>query len=149
MRGLSRVLLAGAVVVVAAGCSASDGGSGAAPSDDTALDLTGSWQLVSASTASGEIPLVADAPVTLEVAADGTVSGRSACNRYSGTATIEGASLAFGPLAATRMACEGTVMTVESMYQQALATVDSGARTARDSLVLTGPDVELVFISAG
>ncbi len=110
--------------------------------------MVGSWQLASGSTASGEMPLVPDAPVTLEVAADGAVSGRSACNQYSGTATVDGASLTFGPLATTLMACEDAVMVVESAYQQALAQVDAGARTA-DGLVLTGPDVELVFAPVG
>ncbi len=146
MRAIRTLLAAGAVVALAAACSggsSSDGASDAA-SDVAALDLTGSWQLASGTTADGEIALVEAAPVTLDVAEDGTVSGRSACNQYSGSVTIDGSSVTFSPFASTMMACEESVMAVESAYLIAMGSVESGSRDG-DALTLEGPDVELVF----
>jgi putative lipoprotein len=41
----------------------------------------------------------------LEIAADGKVSGSGGCNRISGTVTVEGAHMSFGPIVSTKMAC--------------------------------------------
>ncbi len=43
-------------------------------------------------------------PITITFA-DGRVSGSGGCNRFSGTYTLTGDALQFGPLAATKMAC--------------------------------------------
>ncbi|NGP04088.1 META domain-containing protein [Rhodococcus sp. 14C212] len=46
-----------------------------------------------------------DAAPTLTVAGDGTVSGSTGCNRFTGTATVADTVVTFGPLATTRAAC--------------------------------------------
>lgn len=60
---------------------------------------------------------------TLSIAADGTVSGSGGCNHYTGTATIAGARISFGPLATTRMACTPAVMEQEQKFFSALTVV--------------------------
>ncbi|GBR26035.1 hypothetical protein AA0473_1045 [Acetobacter orleanensis NRIC 0473] len=66
---------------------------------------------------------IGDAPVAeggkpplLNIAADGTVSGFSGCNRVRGKATIDGAALTFGPLMTTRMACLPQAMKTEQLF---------------------------------
>lgn len=57
----------------------------------------------------------------------GRVFGRGGCNRYTGHATIQGASISFGKMASTRMACPPAVMDQESRFFQALEQVRSYA----------------------
>lgn len=148
MRALRTLLAIGAVAALAA-CSS--GGSDDEPLEESptgagnpTLDMTGSWTLTSGSNADGDIALVADAPVTMDVTEDGTVSGTSACNQYNGDVTIEGTEVSFGPIASTMMACPDDVMAVETAYQAALGEVNSGALDG-DTLTLSGNDVELVY----
>lgn len=44
------------------------------------------------------------------------VSGSSGCNQFSGTYTLDGLSIQFGPLMGTMMACDVGVMQLESRY---------------------------------
>ena len=75
----------------------------------------------------GVASLVEGTVVTAEFGTDGRVSGSGGCNRFSAEYTLEGDSLAIGPVASTRMACfepEG-VGQQESAYFAALARVSS------------------------
>jgi heat shock protein HslJ len=65
--------------------------------------------------------VIDDAQATLEFGEGGTVSGSSTCNRFTGTATVSGDSIAFGPLATTRRACAEALMNQETSYLAALA----------------------------
>jgi putative lipoprotein len=56
----------------------------------------------------------------LEIAADGSVTGSSGCNRITGTAKIKGDSIEFGPIAATRRACVPAVGDQEQKFFKAL-----------------------------
>jgi heat shock protein HslJ len=58
---------------------------------------------------------------TLEFHEDGTVSGTTDCNSFSGTYTVNASAISFGPFASTMMACEGSQ---ESEYMQMLGEVD-------------------------
>ena len=71
--------------------------------------------------------------------ADGTVSGESGCNLFSGSATIDGSSLSFGPLAGTRMACEDDLMAFESEFLNLLSQV-AGYTLSEDMLELHNAD---------
>lgn len=67
---------------------------------------------------------------TLQIASDGSVTGSTGCNTFTGTAQISGDTVTFGPLATTRMACAADVAEVERAVLTALdgsttATVDS------------------------
>jgi len=71
---------------------------------------------------SGEAPPPA-AEQTMEFRAGGDVGGRGGCNTYRGSYTLEGDSLTFGPLAATRMACPEPQMDAENRFLAALGDV--------------------------
>jgi heat shock protein HslJ len=53
---------------------------------------------------------------------DGQVSGSGGCNRFHGSFTVDGKALTVGPVATTRMACEGDVMAQEGEFLRALQT---------------------------
>lgn len=62
---------------------------------------------------------------TLDIAADGAVSGSGGCNRFSGSAKIAGDSIVFGDLAATMMACTDAAMNQEHKFHAALGAARS------------------------
>jgi heat shock protein HslJ/uncharacterized membrane protein len=57
---------------------------------------------------------------TLEFSSEGRAGGSGSCNRFNGVVTIEGGSIRFGGLAATRKACAEAVMRQEESYFSAL-----------------------------
>lgn len=60
--------------------------------------------------------------LSVDVGADGSVSGFAGCNRFSGHAAVEGGGLRFSGLSSTRMFCaEPGVMRVEQEFLEALA----------------------------
>ncbi|MBT2468689.1 META domain-containing protein [Streptomyces sp. ISL-66] len=59
------------------------------------------------------VPAGAEGAARFTVGADGSASGSLGCNRFNAKATVDGDSLTFGPLATTRMACEGAVGDLE------------------------------------
>lgn len=87
---------------------------------------------------------------TLELTAEGRVSGSSGCNRYTGEAKVEGKAIHFGPLASTRMSCSPGAMDQETKFLAALeATRGWQADVARRTLTLTdGTGKALVLFSA-
>ncbi len=60
------------------------------------------------------------ARATLEFPSEGRASGNGSCNRFNGVVTVEGDTIQFGGLAATRMACAETAMRQEDAYFAAL-----------------------------
>lgn len=61
--------------------------------------------------------------VTISFAPDGTVSGRSGCNRFTGPYSLSGEGLSFGNLALTRMACPEPQMQTERRVLELLASI--------------------------
>jgi heat shock protein HslJ len=63
--------------------------------------------------------------LTMAFAADGRVSGSAGCNNYTGTYTVSGSALHFGPMATTRKMCAQPerVMEQEQQFLKALETV--------------------------
>jgi heat shock protein HslJ len=57
---------------------------------------------------------------TLEFPSEGRANGNGSCNRFNGVVTIEGDTIRFGGVAATRMACPDAVMRQEDAYFAAL-----------------------------
>lgn len=118
------------------------------PSESPApVNASGPWQLVAGTVGGTGLTLLPDAPITLVVEGSG-VSGRSACNQYFGEFTIVNGMVTLNGLGGTEMACEEPVMSLEAAYLSGLAKVDS-ARMGGESLVLTGPGVELRFDRTG
>lgn len=89
--------------------------------------LAGSWAVTGYNDGSGGVTsLVAGTEIALTFGEDGTVSGTSGCNDYSGTYESEGDSLSFGAIAVTGREClaEG-VMEQETRFLAALSAVET------------------------
>lgn len=69
-------------------------------------------------------------------AAEGRAHGTTGCNRFTGGFTLDGASLRFGPVAGTRMACAPPAMDQERRFHEALEAV-RGWRADGAALLLT------------
>ena len=69
----------------------------------------------------GKAPLL-ETTITAEFSPDGSVSGSSGCNRYSGPYTVDGNNIEMGPFASTLMACPDLIMAQEALYLKALET---------------------------
>ena len=100
----------------------------------------GAWELVSLN---GE-PVVEGTTISLEIK-DGQAGGSSGCNSYGAEVTIDGEKITFGDMNMTLMACtDAGVMAQEGTYLGALGTVER-FEVEGEQLVLSGPEVELVF----
>lgn len=93
------------------------------------LDTT--WRVTSI----GGEPALSEPVTTLAIAADRGVGGNGACNNYFTEASFEDGKLAFGPVAATRMACERAVSAQEAAFFAALEAV-AGYELDGDALKL-------------
>lgn len=103
---------------------------------DPAIGLGGtSWNLAGM----GETADFARIVPTIEFGADGSVSGFAACNAFSGTYTTAGGTIALGPLATTKMACERPASAVETEYLEALSGVSTWSIESDGRLTLGGP----------
>jgi heat shock protein HslJ len=134
---MHRLVTAGAAIVLLAGCALLPGAMAAA--------LNGEWLLQAGDNQGQAIPIVAGTRITLKI--DGTqAGGGSGCNTYGGTIQISGTTIKIRALSMTEMAClDDRVMASEAAYLTALPRVTTAARDG-DSLVLTGPQVELRFV---
>jgi heat shock protein HslJ len=137
MRQIHRLVTAGAAIVLLAGCVFLPGAMAAA--------INGEWQLQAGDNQGAAIPIVAGTHITLKI--DGTqAGGGSGCNSYGGTIQISGTTIKISTLSMTEMAChDARVMASEAAYLAALPRVTTAARDG-NSLVLTGPQVELRFV---
>jgi heat shock protein HslJ len=105
-----------------------------------AVAPAGAWELVEL----GPTADLADLVPTIEFGPVGTVRGFAGCNRFDGTYTLDGATIAFGNLASTKMACERPAGAVEAEYLSALGGVSTWQIGADGRLLLGGP-VPLTF----
>lgn len=103
-----RRLLAAVTVLSAYGCAQP-----APPGENgpPAL-LEGEWRVVDVDRAA----VIDDAEVTVNFAAGGKLSGRSACNRYGGEFTYAAGVLTVGALYSTKMACAAPLMDLEARF---------------------------------
>jgi heat shock protein HslJ len=141
-RLLATTAVTAALTLVLTACGGA--GTGDAGSDGAAGDLDGSWELVRGSGPDGAVPLVDSAPITLVI--DGTQwGGVAACNSYGGEVQVGGGQLTSTGYAVTEMYCmDEDIMDAERAYLAALQAATEVSLTSGE-LVLTGPDVELVF----
>ncbi len=79
----------------------------------------GSWRL--ASLGGRDVP--GSIATTLEIAADGKVSGRGGCNGFGGNVTLQGRTIRFSRMVSTMMACAPDVMAQERGFLDGLAKV--------------------------
>lgn len=124
---------------------------------DTAEGVT--WQLQQ-QLVDGELQHVPDGVVITLLMEGGNAGGEGGCNTYSGSYTLEGSALTFGPLISTQMACldpstgeASTAMTAESAYFANLALTaswfsDGGSLTLQDpageTTLVFGPAAEVM-----
>lgn len=111
------------------------------PAADAPLTAT-EWTVdstISADTVSS-LPAEAAGKARFTVAADGAAAGTLGCNRFSAKATVDGATLTFGPLTSTRMACEGPVGAVERALTELFGSGPLTWRIQERTLTLTAAD---------
>jgi putative lipoprotein len=138
LHSMKRLIAAALVTVALSACGV------AASSPTASAGLAGtSWTLVAID---GREP-AGDTQPTLMFDAAGNVSGSAGCNTYTGTAAIEGSSISFGPLATTRMACQGGAGVREAAFLAAMEDVEAFAIDSQGQLVLED-GVVLVFEAA-
>jgi len=104
-----------ALVLCLGGCARA-----AVPVASELLDLE--WVIVAVDGSAVEADSAGRAPTLLLRGEERQATGLAGCNRFSGAYRWVGDSLSFGPLAMTRMFCEGR-MELESRYGQALTAV--------------------------
>lgn len=81
--------------------------------------IEGSWRVTDIE----GTPVAEGIEVTMSFVKGGELGGTAACNRYTGRYTLTGEGLTFGPAAATRMACAGVLMQLESTFLAVLPRV--------------------------
>ncbi|MGA9587458.1 MAG: META domain-containing protein [Terracidiphilus sp.] len=92
----------------------------AAPTSKAAFSLLGSaWQLQDLGGVAAD-----HGNATLTFPEPGKIAGNGSCNRFFGSAEINGDSIKLGGLGSTRMACPEPVMNQESKYLEALQAAE-------------------------
>lgn len=125
----------------AACASAGTPGTTSAPSVASSIPPVGVWQLEQL----GDAAPTAEAPITARFGADGSLSGSSGCNRFTGRYEVSGNTITVAePLASTMMACDEAVMAQEAAFLAALQGVQTFELDG-ESLTLTGRGEDLVF----
>lgn len=116
-RGPAMALVAGLMLASMAGVAGADG----PPVAAGVLPLVGAWLAEDI----GGGGVIDDLQTTLEITADGKVSGNGGCNRFFGSATIDGDKVIFDDLGSTMMACAEAAMDQEHKFHAALADARS------------------------
>lgn len=93
------------------------------------------------------VAALSDPRATLEIGADGAVSGTGGCNRIGGKATIEANRIGFSRLLSTQMACAPAAMDQEGRFLAALDQVRAW-RIAGDGLELLDADGAVILALA-
>ena len=142
---MNRSLLPGLAGILLAACAA-PGPGGADASVPSWPDSR--WTVVAIADAGGVLAGVPEG-IRVDLAIDATggrASGSAGCNRWTASATIEGARISFGPAAASKRLCvvpEG-VMAVEAGFLDALGRV-AVARSEGQRVRLSADDGTLVM----
>jgi putative lipoprotein len=110
---MNKALVGLIVGATLGGCSLMEPASTSTPK----VDLIGGTWLAEDIDGAGVID---DAQSTVQFGNDGRISGRGACNGYSGTVDLKGAQIIIGQLVSTKMACPPAVMDQETRFMAAL-----------------------------
>ena len=145
MRRTKSAILLAAV----AGLLAASVGTVAAAGGGTGGNLQGTaWVLTRYQSSSGiteSVPSGVRTDATFDAT---TVHGSGGCNRYTGPYTQSGASLTFGQLATTMMACPDPQATVEAAYYAALAKSATYTATADSLVIFDAAGAEILAFAA-
>jgi heat shock protein HslJ len=109
------------------------------------LPLVGTaWSLEAIGTGADAVSSpIAGTEASLELADDGSAAGSGGCNRFNTSYEIDGASISFGPIGSTQMACETDVMDQEAAV---FAGLESAATYEIVGDVLTLSDADGAFL---
>ena len=77
---------------------------------------------------------------TMEFVKPGQVGGLAGCNRYFGPVVLDGGTIGFGNLAATRMLCPDTLMVQEQRFLKALSEAKRLDLTHEEQILLIYAD---------
>jgi len=91
-------------------------------STDTRRPEENLWEVVSYFNGQALVSPLSGTQLTLQLSLDEQASGSAGCNTFNSSATLDGNSITFGPIATTRMICDQPdgVMDQESAYLAAL-----------------------------
>ena len=92
-----------------------------------------------------DVPPGVDANATFSA---GTVSGKAACNTFSGSYTASGSSLTFGPLATTMKLCGEPEDPIQTAYLANLAAASTYTATASALLVYDAAGLQILRYAA-
>jgi len=139
---LGAALIAAAALAMGACTTTMAEPEGDASTPAAVADIQGEWTLVSWS----DPAALPDMPITLLVE-DARVSGKSACNNYSGPLEATDSTFSVGLLATTMMLCSDDLNTAETTYQ-ALLTAVNGWQLNDGALSLTTDGIEHLRFTA-
>lgn len=90
----------------------------------------------------GGVPDNARVDLTFDPGDDNTsrVAGRSGCNRFMGSWKQNGATVSFGPLAGTMMACPPALMDLEQKFLKTMEAVTTLSFDETGAALLKAPD---------
>ncbi|HTQ97261.1 MAG TPA: META domain-containing protein [Candidatus Acidoferrum sp.] len=133
MKFLSQLLLLVLAAVLLSACNSTHNNAANPPASSPPASLVGTeWVLRDLA----GTPALATPQATLQFLEGGHVAGNGSCNRFTGSVEISGASLKFGPLASTRMACmDNGVSDQEDRYLKVLGTATRYALDNGDLLI--------------
>ena len=115
-----------------------------APGSATSLEGT-AWRLEDL----GGAGVVDRIEATIEFLVGGKVAGKGSCNRFFGTATVNGPTLTLSQMGSTRMACTPAVNDQETKYLKALEQAQRYAVQGSTLLITySGSDKPLRFVRA-
>lgn len=115
----------------------------AAAQDDTPLQGT-RWQLIHIRELDALSPIL-ETQITLLFDDEGRAGGSAGCNSYGSTYTVDGDSIRFADAFSTMMACQQSIMDLESRYLAALSAATSYTLTDGQLRITFGEEQELVF----
>jgi len=105
--------------------------------------IVGKWKIVSMQR-QAKMPLEKLENVTITIEADSSFSGKAPCNSMSGDYTLKGASIRFGRILTTKMACEHIQQ--ETVMVQLLEKRVSTFSLAEGKLMLLDGSSNTVFV---
>lgn len=109
---------------------------------DAASLLTGpEWQIEDV----GDLGIVDGSNISISFDADGRVTGRTGCNRFTGIYMLDGEGLGFGQMGVTMMGCPEAMMTQEQRLLDALQHVVRFDIGEDGALLLIGPAGETLL----
>ena len=148
MRALALVTMALTAAVLVACGGAGEAAPQAEAAEETMADepqLVGvEWVAVSIA---GQ-PAHEEVRSTINFDDEGLAFGEAGCNTFRGAYELEGDGISFGPMASTRMFCEGPRQEQEDRYLAALATVERYAIVGGELLLHPAGDDEPIRFTA-